>query len=317
MKRTQFSHPQRRNAIDVNQLIENFGHYLCNTRGLAPRTINDYCKHIKYFLCTQSKGSKIHIGHIRPKDIIEFILEDSRNKGASHAQHLTFSLRSFFRFLIQTQQLKEDLEKFVPSVAYRKKYPYPQVLSSDEIKKLLQSCDRNCPAGVRDYAILMLLVNLGLRASEVCNLDLADINWDNGEIIIRGKGTEARFPIFKELGKALVAYLKHGRPICESSKLFIRLRRPLQGFTTNCVRALLRSAFKRANLNPQIKGTHSLRHAFAMHLLDQGSSFAEIAIVLRHKDIGSTAIYARANFDKLRTIALPWPQNGAKEESND
>jgi integrase/recombinase XerD len=161
------------------------------------------------------------------------------------------------------------------------------------------------------------MINLGLRSVEVCNLTLDDLNWFNGEIIIRGKGMETRFPLFKELGKALVAYLKKSRPICESNKFFIRLKMPIQGFTTSCVRAILHSALKRAGLNPKIKGAHLLRHSFAMQLLEQGASLEEIGVVLRHKDVSSTAIYARANFDKLRTIVHPWPCQAKKEGSHD
>jgi site-specific recombinase XerD len=315
MKKSSGSHVD--SIFDIDQLIKNFGQYLLNARGLAPRTINEYCKDTEYFLHTLSKGNKINICHIHPKDIIQFILESSRNKSASRVQHFTYPLRSFFRFLTQTQQLKEDLANFVPTVANRKKSSYPQVLLPNEITKLLQSCDRHQPAGIRSFAILMLMVNLGLRSSEVCNLKLKDINWDKGEIVIRGKGGEARFPIFKELGKALVAYLKRGRPICECKHFFIRLVQPLHGFTSSCVRAILRSVLKQAGLNPKIKGAHLLRHSFATQLLEQGASLEEIGMVLRHKDVGTTAVYARANFDKLRTIALPWPQHVKKEASHD
>jgi len=315
MKKSSRSHVD--SIFDIDQLINNFSQYLLNARGLAPRTINEYCKDTKCFLHAQSKGNKIYIGRIRPRNITQFILETSRSKSASRAQHITYPLRSFFRFLTQTQQLKKDLANFVPSVANRKKSSYPQVLLPSEITKLLQSCNRHQPEGIRNFAILMLMVNLGLRSSEVCHLKLDDINWDKGEIVIRGKGGEARFPLFKELGKALVAYLKRGRPICECRHFFIRLVRPLQGFTPSCVRMLLRSALKHAGLNPKIKGAHLLRHSFAMQLLEQGASLEEIGMVLRHKDVGTTAIYARANFDKLRTIALPWPQHVKKEESHD
>lgn len=304
-------------VFDIDQLINNFSQYLLNARGLAPATINEYCKDIKYFLHTLFKGNKINIQHIHPKKIIHFILEDCHTKSASHSQHLTYSLRAFFRFLIQSQQFKIDLANVVPSVANRKKTSYPQVLLAGEITKLLQSCNKLKPAGLRNYAVLMLMVNLGLRSIEVCNLNLDDINWDNAEITIRGKGEEARFPIFQELGKALVAYLKKGRPICESKKFFIRLKQPLQGFTTSCVRLILRSALKQAGLNPKIKGAHLLRHSFAMQLLEQGATLEQIGMILRHKDIRTTAIYARANFDKLRTIVHPWPKHMKRERFHD
>jgi site-specific recombinase XerD len=129
-------------AFDIDQLLNSYSNYLQDARGLAPRTINEYCKAIKFFLHAQSQGNEVHLQRIYPRDIVQFILKDSRNKGKSHAQQLTYPLRSFFRFLTQTQQLKEELANFVPSIANRKKTSYPQVLSHDETTKLLQSCNR-------------------------------------------------------------------------------------------------------------------------------------------------------------------------------
>ena len=313
MKKNTSSRSKDDSIHDIDQLIESYRQYLSHTRGLALCTINYNCTDALYFLRTQSKGYKIDFRLISPKTVNRFFLEYSLVKSASCTQHVTCSLRSFFRFLKQTQRLKEDLADAVLTVANRKRNSYPEVLSSDEITKLLQTCDKNQSAGRRNFAILMLLVHLGLRACEVCNLNLDDINWDNGEIVIRGKGGESRFPLFKELGEALVAYLKDGRPVCNSKKFFIRLRKPLRGISTYCAAKIFRSALKHANLNPKIQGTHLLRHSFAMHLLKQGATLEEIGMVLGHKDVNSTAVYARADFDQLRTIALPWPQHSNKE----
>lgn len=157
----------------------------------------------------------------------------------------------------------------------------------------------------------MLLARLGLRSCEICRLTLDDINWDKSEIIIRGKGsTETRFPIFQDLGDALVAYLQYGRPCCSSRSFFICTGQPIRGFlSSSTVNSILRRALIRAGLNPEKKGAHLLRHSFATQLLRQGASLQEIAIILRHKSIKTTAIYARADFDKLKKLALPWPQN--------
>jgi len=267
---------QENRILDVDQLINRYEQYLHNSRGLAPGTIVDYCKHAKTFILSQSKKNNICVGSIRPEQVIRFILKYAQEKSAMCTQHMTSVLRSFFRFLILTQQIKEDLANIVPSVANRKKTSYPDVLSPEQIDMLLKSCDRNNALGMRNYAILILMASLGLRASEVCNLNLSDINWDGGKIVIRGKGSEMRLPIFNELGKALVAYLKHGRPNCESKKVFICSKRPLRGFTTSCIRRMLCSALKQAGLNPTRKGTHLLRHSFAMQLLEQGATLEQI-----------------------------------------
>ncbi len=317
MKKNTSNHYKHDSIYDIDPLIERYRKYLDDTRGLAPCTINLYCADSRYFLRTIFKVAKIDLRKISPKTINQFFLEYSFIKSASRVQHFTCSLRSFLRFLRQTQRLKENLADAVFSIANRKRSSYPEVLSSDDIGKILQTCDRSKAPGKRNYAILVFLVNLGLRACEVCNLNLGDINWDNGEMIIRGKGGEARFPIFKEVGKALVAYLKNGRPACNSKRVFIRLRKPLQGIAPSCIRNIFRSALKNAGLNPKIKGTHLLRHSFAMHLLKQGATLEEIAMVLGHKSVSSTAVYARADFGLLRTIALPWPQYSNKEGTHE
>jgi site-specific recombinase XerD len=151
---------------------------------------------------------------------------------------------------------------------------------------------------------------LGLRACEVCNLNLDDIDLYNAEIIIRGKGSTTRMPLFEELGKALIMYIKHGRPDTSSSRIFITLKPPVRPLTTNGLRSMFRFTLKRIGLKPKIKGTHLLRHTFAMQLLEQGATLLEIGKILKHKDIHTTAIYARVNFSKLKKIALPWPIKG-------
>ena len=150
-------------------------------------------------------------------------LKYAQKNSASHTQHITCTLRSFFRYLKQAKLIKEDLANIVPSVANRKKNSFPDVLSSEMTDKLLESCNRKDPLGKRNYAVLLLLITLGLRSCEVCNLSLNDLDWDRGELIVRGKGSEERFPLFQEVGRALVDYLKYSRPNCASGKVFYRI----------------------------------------------------------------------------------------------
>jgi site-specific recombinase XerD len=296
--------------VAIQEMIDSFDRYMSSAQGFAVSTREVYCSNVRVFLRFQFKA-KGRIDCIQAKDVIKFILSYSRNGGLRRAQHMVYSLRSFFRFLQQTQGLKEDLLDCIPSVVVWKQLSYPVTLSVHETQQLLNSCNRNSEIGLRNFAVLMLLTQLGLRASEVCRITLNDIDWDKSEIIIRGKGlTQTRFPIFNDLGKALVDYLQYSRPNCANNNLFICTDQPIRGFkSSSTVRSILRGALKRAGLNPERKGTHLLRHSFATQLLQQGATYPEIAMILRHKSINTTAIYAKVDFDKLRILALPWPHN--------
>lgn len=305
-KRNSRNEIQKSNACDA--WICSFDRYLESVRGLSLSTRKHYCSYVRVFILFQLKTKK-QINSLRARNVIKFILSYTRDGGPRRAQSMIYSLRSFFRFLKQTKVLKEDLADCVPSVAVWKHRTFPVFLSIQEMQKLLSSCNKNSEIGLRDFAVLMLLVQLGLRASEVCRLTLDDIDWDRSEIIIHGKDlTETRLPILRDLGNALVAYLKHGRPDCSNRSFFICIGHPLRGFKSSAiVRSILRAALMRAGLNPEKKGAHLLRHSFAMQMLQQGATFQEIGAILRHKSISTTAIYAKVDFDKLRILSLPWP----------
>ena len=309
MKEKKNSHIKIQKSSPCDALICSFDLYMESARGLSPHTRKLYCSYVRFFLLFQLKEKK-RINSIRAKDVIKFILSYSQDGGIPRVQRMIYSLRAFFRFLKQTQGLKEDLVNSVPSAVVWKHSTFPVYLSIQEIQRLLSSCNRASDVGLRDFAVLMLLVQLGLRACEVCRLTLNDIDWHKSEIIIRGKGsTETRFPIFCDLGNALVAYLRC-RPNCSNRSFFICVGQPLRGFkSSSTVRNIFRRALRRAGLNPEKKGTHVLRHSFATQMLQHGATYQEIAAILRHKSISTTAIYAKVDFDELRKIALPWPDN--------
>ena len=301
---------KKNNAFAIGQLLNNYSQYLFNSRGLAQRTIVGYCQKLKKFLPLVAKGNNVSLERIRPEHVLKFILELAKKRSANYTQNTTSVLRSFFRYLRQSNEIHQDLEGVLLPVANRKKSSYPEVLSVKQIEQLLSYCDRKTAKGMRNYVLILLMSSLGLRACEVCNLNLDDIDLYNAEIIISGKGSLMRMPLFEELGKALMAYIEHGRPTTSNNRVFIGLTPPFKPLTTSGVRSMFSSAIKRIGLEPKIKGTHLLRHTFAMQLLEQGATLAEIGTVLKHKDLSSTVIYARANFSKLLTIALPWPIKG-------
>jgi len=311
------NHKSNSNFIKASELVNKYDQYLSRAQGLAPRTRQFYCSNIRSFLLSIFPTKKFSLNTLSPKKIVNFILAYAREGGAHRAQAMVYSLRSFFKFLSRTRRLKNNLVDAVPTVPMWKKRSLPVFLSHDELQLLLQSCNRGCTKGLRDYAILMMLITLGVRPSEVCKLTLDDIDWHKGEIIVRGKGSETRLPLFQDLGDALTDYLQYGRPKCPSNSLFVRVNRPQKTLTAaielSGIRHIVRAALKRAGLNPEKKGAYLLRHSFATQLLQQGASLQEIGLILRHKLIETTAIYASVDFEKLATIVQPWPCKGKRK----
>jgi integrase len=185
----------------------------------------------------------------------------------------------------------------------------PRALSSEEVQHLLAHCERHTAVGRRNWAILLLLARLGLRAGEVVGLAFEDLDWEAGELRIRAHGGNSdRLPIPQDAGAALADYLRHARPACSSRRVFVRMRAPHRGFASSvAICCIVRRALERAGLNPAHKGAHLLRHSVATQMLRQGASLAEIGELLRHRSPQTTMIYAKVDLDLLRPLALPWP----------
>lgn len=312
-----FKQKSKKNFSEHNEMLAEYDQYLGKVQGLAPRTKQFYCANIRQFLFLVFPSQKIFLNVLSPQRVIDFILIYTSEGGAHRAQGMVYSLRSFFKFLMRTGRIKKDLAAVVPTVPMWKKRPLPVFLSHVELQQMLRSCNRNSAVGLRNYAILMMLITLGVRDCEVCNLKLDDIDWNKGEIIIRGKGFEARLPLSQELGDAFIDYLQYGRSQCTSNVFFIKVRSSHKAYHQTLqlshVRHIVDATLKRAGLNPKRKGSHLLRHSFATQLLQKGASLQEIGIILRHRRIDTTAIYASVDFDKLVKIAQPWPRKGKRK----
>jgi integrase len=228
------------------------------------------------------------------------------------AKLMVTAIRSFLRFLFQRGQIEIDLAEAVPTVADWRLSTIPKYLSVEEIEGLLDACDQSTNIGRRNYAILVLLARLGLRAGEVVGLELDDIDWRTGEIVVRGKGLlHDRLPLLPEVGEAFAAYLRWDRPLVSTRRVFLRTQAPLRGFAgPSTVSTIVRRALERAGLNPPLKGAHLLRHSLATEMLRSGASMAEIGEILRHRSPNTTEIYANVDFAGLRALAQPWPVTG-------
>jgi site-specific recombinase XerD len=227
----------------------------------------------------------------------------------SRAQFMATALRSFLRFLFLRGETTTDLSRAIPTVRRWRLSSVPQHLPPRDVERLLRACDRSSATGRRDYAILLLLARLGLRASEVLALELSDLRWREGEVVVRGKGlVRDRLPLLPDVGKALALYLQKDRPVCKSRQVFLCRRAPLRGLGhPSSVSTIVARALARADLTPSTRGAHLLRHSLATTMVRRGASLSEIGQVLRHRSPNTTEIYAKLDFGALRGVALPWP----------
>jgi len=176
------------------------------------------------------------------------------------------------------------------------------------VKRALACCDRRSTIGQRDYAILLLLARLGLRAEEVCSLQMQDIDWEVGSLKLRGKGNyTAELPLPTDVGRAIAAYLKNGRQRSLNRSVFLKTCAPVANLNSGTIGLIVNKALARAGIKGCQKGAHQFRHALATKMLCQGASLAEIGEILRHQHLQTTSIYAKVDIASLRMLALPWP----------
>jgi site-specific recombinase XerD len=293
-----------------DQIFEEFGDYLRRERGLAPKSIIRHRPFIRRFLCEVCPGGVSDLGKIRQEDVTRYIERHARDRSVDSGKAMCWSLRAFLRYLHHRGLNPLALAGCVPSIRRWKLASLPTYLSVAQVKKVLDGCDRTTVLGRRDYAILMMLAKLGLRADEVATLTLDDIDWRVGEMIVRAKGRQcARMPIPPDVGAAVVAYLRNGRPKSSCRRLFIRTLAPRIGFASGCAISMIaRAALDRVGIEDCAhRGAHIFRHSLATELLRSGATLSEIGQLLRHESHDTTRIYAKVDIETLRTLSLPWP----------
>ncbi len=294
---------------ELHRIECNFSRYLEQERGLSQATLHNYLPVIRCFLAERFGSDAVVLSEIGTSDVTQFVLRYARTMSCRRAQLMTSALRGFFRFLYFRGDIASDLASSVPTVADWRMSELPKSLEPEEVERLLQNCDNSTAIGQRDYAVLILLARLGLRAGEVVAMKLDDIDWEAGLITIRGKGARHdQLPIPQDAGEALATYLRHGRPPCDTRRVFVRVRAPRRGFSSSVAIAnIVRRALRRAGLDPIRKGAHLLRHSLAIKMLQRGACLAEIGQILRHSTQNTTGIYTKVDLAALSTLARPWP----------
>jgi integrase/recombinase XerD len=287
-----------------------YAHYLLQARGLAKATILNYVPFIRNFLTHRFATGAVRLARLNAGDIVRFVQCQAPQLHLKRAKLLTTALRSFLRYARYRGEITLDLAAAVPIVANWSMSSIPRAIGAKQVRQLLASIDRGTAVGRRDYAIVLLLARLGLRSSEVALLELQDIDWNVGQVSVRGKRDQRTvLPLPMDVGAAIAAYLRYGRPRSSSRRVFLRSKAPIRGFLSQCgVGSIIRHALKRAGIQAPTTGAHQFRHALATQMLRRGASLSEIGEVLGHRNLQTTTIYAKVDLNALRALALPWPR---------
>ena len=293
----------------VERYAEAYEQYLLEVRALARATIINYVPFIRAFLEGRFGHGRVALSLLCAGDVVRFVQRQAPYLHLKRAKLMTSALRSFLRYARYLGEVTLDLAAAVPIVANWSMTSIPRAISADHVRRLLASIDRHTALGRRDYAVLLLLARLGLRASEVAFLELDDIDWKTGRLAVRSKGAQRlELPLPTEVGKAIVAYLRDGRPLSTSRRVFLRAKAPIRGFQgASGVGSIVRHSLKRAGINAPTAGAHQFRHGLATEMLRQGASLGEIGELLGHRHPQTTMIYSKVDLKALRTLALPWP----------
>ena len=292
---------------DDPPLLSAFCQWMRQQRGTCEVTLSDYSRYLREWLRDRGEEPSQWNAH----SVRAFVLEKSRTCGWSTAKNCTTALRMFLRFLIVDGRCAVGLDTAIPLLAHWRLAALPRYLQPEDVERLIASCDRTSPVGLRDRAILLLLARLGLRAGDIMHLCLSDIDWKGGWIHVCGKGrSHTRLPLSQEVGQAIVDYLKNSRPQTKANAVFVRCRAPFRAFACNsAISAIVVRVLRRTGVvRPSRGATHLLRHSVATSILRHGGSLQDIAALLRHRSIETTQIYAKVDITALRQIAQPWPE---------
>lgn len=293
----------------IDTAVGHFQEYLRQERSLSEATVINYTPVARSFLSECFPKGAPHCQEITASDVTAFVQRQATLVKSKRAPLVVTALRSFLRYLFVRGIVAVDLATCVPTIATWSLSKMPRFLAGEQIQKILASCDKETAIGKRDYALLLLLARLGLRAGEVVALTLDDFDWEAGLVTVRGKAKRAaQMPVPSEVGTAIADYLSTGRPRCSSRRVFIRAKAPLTGFANSiAICSLVDRAMERAGVESEYRGSHVFRHSLATGMLNHGASLDEIGDLLRHRRPDTTRIYAKVDLVSLRSIALPWP----------
>jgi site-specific recombinase XerD len=291
------------------RLADRYRAFLKEERGLDRATIFNYSRHIERFLAEQFGSGRVELRCLGTPQITAFVRRHAPRGSLGLAAQMVTGLRSFFRFAQLEGLITSDLAAVVPAVPTWQGSGPPKHLTREQVQRVLAACERTTVRGKRDYAILLMLARLGLRAGEIVALELEDLDWVNGQLTVRSKKGDgwARLPLPVDVGRALARYSRV-RPASRYRNDFVRGYAPYTPFVASGpVSVLVRKAIERADVKSARTKAHLFRHSLATEMLRRGASLDEIGRVLRHRHPDTTAMYAKVDLKALRGLALPWP----------
>jgi len=306
--RTGICQPYRSTDADRTEpeLIVSFRDWFRQHRGVTEPTLRQYARGAAALI----DGLGADPTCWKAVDVREFMLDRSRHCGAETTQKLITSLRAFLRYLRFRGLCSADLDQAVPAFAHWRLARLPRCLSAEEVQRLLAACKGSTPRRLRDRAIILMLVRLGLRAGDVSQLRLSDIDWQCGTLRVVGKGRhEVRLPLPQDTGEAVLRDRECRLPVQPSDRVFVRHIAPFKPLLSgDAVSNVVKRALRRAGIKAPAKGAHLLRHTAATEMLRHGVPLHQIGLVLRHRSLDMTAYYAKVDVALLQQVAQPWPE---------
>lgn len=297
--------PPSNKETDPPVLIAGFREWMRRQRGTKENTLHRYGVVLKDALETLGPDP----ARYRAESIRTFILGRTEGRTRANAKEVTSVTRMFLRYLVAEGQCRAGLDDAVPTLAMWRLSALPRYLPAADIERVIAACDRETAVGLRDRAAILLLARLGLRAGDIRQMDLADIDWTHASIRVSGKSRyEATLPLTQEVGDAVLEYLRKGRPPVQGTHLFVRMQGPWKPLHVSAVSAIVARAIARAGVQTPFHGAHVLRHSAATEMLRQGATLQQVGAVLRHRYLDTTAHYAKVDVQRLRDIVLPWPE---------
>jgi site-specific recombinase XerD len=290
----------------VHPRILDYQRWLAVHRGLSDRSVSRQGRMIKRLLPALGEDPRAY----GAATIRAAVRAEAQRCSPSHVRTMTSALRGYLRFLAASGLCRPGLDQAVPPVLQWRLSALPRYLPSADVERMIASCDRATPLGLRDRAALLLLARLGLRAGDVRGLRLDDFDWTAGAICVCGKSRRSvRLPLPQDVGDAVLAYIENGRPPVAEDRLFLRSMAPYRPFTTSSsISHIVAHALRRAGVeDPPSKGAGLLRHSAATTMLRAGATLEAVGALLRHRSLDMTAHYAKVDVIMLETIAQPWP----------
>lgn len=299
-------------GIPCEQVLADFHVYLAETKGMRDGTQRIYVRHVREFLNSEFPLGKMLAEELNGRVICRYITEHASRGQIVATKLATTALRSFVRYLMVRGECDAFLINSVPAVCNRKLSRVPTVLSSAQVQAILASFDRSTPLGLRNYAIVLCLARLGLRAGDVVGLTLDDVDWRSGTLRVRGEKSRrpSIMPMPHEVGSAIAAYIQEGRPTTSERRIFVSHARGSEkgkSITSSAIWPVVHRTARNCGIDAIRVGAHTLRHTFASHMLQSGVELKQIADVLGHRSLNATFLYTKVDLRHLSEVAQPWP----------